>query len=257
VRGFRTTALLFLCSLALGCTSASVSRDSKVVMPVTYTVLEGTRMERSVGKLRRLAVLPVQLKVTPKSHKWCLVKCGWGGLDNSIEMEAINCLRDKRGYEVISLDSPANESAVSFTPEELSRFAKTLADNARAGNPDQPQEEVVTLVKELSGRAGLDGIVVIQGKATSMSLIDWAAGYASFSLSLPLSFVRIGVSLRADVFETATGRNVWTCTLYGGGEPSADEHYGMVLLDPIEPAIPRALTRPPETNTNGDNGVAH
>jgi hypothetical protein len=216
-----------------------------VAIPVTYTVLEGARIERSVGRLRRLAVLPVQLQVMPKNPKWCLEKCGWEGLDSSIEIEAITCLRDKRGYEVISLDSLTSEGAADyFTPEKVSEIAKTFADNARESDPDRPPEEVAILVKELGSRVGLDGILVIQGTATSLSLADWAAAYASFSLSLPLSFLRIGVSLRADVFEAATGRNVWTSRLSSGWEPHATDHYGMVLIDPIEPAIPRVLTNP-------------
>jgi hypothetical protein len=254
VRSFRIPILLFLCSLVLGCTSASVSRNSKEVMPVTYTALEDARIERSVGKLRRLAVLPVQLEVSPKDPKLCLEKCGWAGLDGAIEVEAIRCLGEKRGYEVTSADSLVSESTASFTSEELSKFAKALADKARESDSDRSPEEVVTLVKEIGSRAGLDGIVVIQGEATSLSVIDFVVMYASFSLSTPLSFMRIGVSLRADVFEVATGRNVWTSTLSSGGEPSAREHYGTVLLDPIEPAIPRVFTRP--LKADEDNGAA-
>jgi len=250
MNSLRISVLLFMCFLMLGCTSASVLKSSKMVTPMTYTILEGTKIERSVGKLRRLAVLPVQLSVTPKNPKMCLGPCGWEGLDNVIETGAIKCLRDRRGYEVILMDAPT----AFFTPEEVSEFARTLAKSIRESDPDRLHEEVVSLVKEFGSRAKVDGVVVIQGMATSLSLVDWALGYASFTLSLPLSFLRIGVSLRADIFEVATGHTIWSSVLYGGMEPRASEQYGMVLLDPIEPAIPRVLTKPHLTDkVDGDS----
>lgn len=245
MRSFRSTTILFLCALLLGsCTSVSVSRDAKEVRPVTYRARDDVRIERSVGKLRRLAVLPVQLDVSPKNPKLCLEKCGWEGLDSAIEMEAIRCLRGKRGYEVVSMDSLAGEGGKPFTTEELAKFTQSLAHQARESDPDLPSEGIISLVKELGGRAELDGIVVIQGESVSLNIIDFIALYATFTLSSPITFLRIGVSLRADVFEVATGRTVWTSSLTSGGHPNASEGYGTMLLDPIEPALPRLFTIP-------------
>lgn len=240
---FRTTTVLSLCLLVLGCASAKISRSSKEVMPVSYELLESARIVRSVGKLRRLAALPVQLGVSPENPKGCLGACGWVGLDRLIEEEAILFLRDKRGYEVVALQDAAAGGNAGFSPEELSQYARMLATNAREGTPDQPPDEVVTLVRRVGERTGVDGLLVIQGKATDMGLAEWGLAYASFSLTLPLSLMRMGVSLRADVFEAKTGRNVWTSTLSSGGVPNASEHYAMLLLGPIEPAVPRVLTK--------------
>ena len=246
----RVTFLLSVCLLIEGCTTASLPRDSKQVTPVTYKAMEDIKIERTVGKLRRLMVLPVQLMVSPEDPKMCLEKCGWEGLSVNIEAEAVTCLREKRGYEVSSGGELLRDNGPVFTLEELSNYARDLASSAREGDPDKPQPETVRRVRELGKWAGVDGIVVIQGSATSLTLWDLAAGYASFSLSLPLSFLRVGISLRADVYETSTGRAVWTSTLSSGWEPNSQEHYGIVLFERIEPAIPRVFTRPPEIDAH-------
>jgi len=245
MRDFHIVVLLIPCLLLChGCTTASVSRSVRDTTPVSFTLLKGTLMERSVGKLRRLGVLPVLLDVEPKNPKWCLEKCAWEGLDNVIEKEIVSCLQDRRGYEIIPISAAMNGHAPVFTLKEVSTLTDRLAAHAREGDPQRSPEDVTALVKNIGNRAGIDGIMVIQGEAVTLNAFDYAAWFASFSLLIPVSMLRVGLSLRADVYETATGRNVWTGELSGRGVPNYAEHYGMKLCDVVEPAIPRILTQP-------------
>jgi len=245
MRDFKMILVLILCLLFCHCcTSTSVSRSVEDTTPVSFTILKGTLMKRSVGKLRRLAVLPVLLEVEPKNPKWCLGKCEWEGLDKAIEEEVVSCLQDKRGYEIISVSDDSKEHAPILTPEEVSALTDKLAAHAQDGNLQRSPEDVSVLLKTIGNRTGLDGIMLIHGKAITLNAFDYVAWYATFSLFIPVSMLRVGVSLKSDVYETAIGRKVWTGELTGRGMPNRDEHYGMKLCDVIEPAIPRILTQP-------------
>lgn len=236
-------AILLGSALAWGCTTASVTHSAEDAAPSTYTLIEGVRLERTVGKLRRLGVLPVQLDVSPRDPRWCLEPCGWEGLAPAIESEAVDCLSGKRGYEV--LGPGALECAVpgGFSREELEALARLLAAAAVEGS-GASSDEAAQRVCNLGRQARLDGVVVVQGRATSLCLADWVAGYASFTLTFPISFLRIGVSLRADIYEAATGRPVWTAKLRQGWEPDTANHYGLTLFDLIEPALPGVFALP-------------
>jgi hypothetical protein len=207
-------------------------------------MLKGALMKRSVGKLRRLVVLPVLLDVEPKNSKWCLGKCEWEGLDKAIEEEVVACLQDKRGYEIISISAASKEHTPILSPEEVSTLTDKLAAHAHDGNLQRSPEDVSVLLKTIGNRTGLDGIMLIHGEAVTLNAFDYVAWYATFSLFVPVSMLRVGVSLKVDVYETSTGRNVWTGELTGRGMPNQAEHYGMKLCDVIEPAIPRILTQP-------------
>jgi hypothetical protein len=247
MRNLPVAVILILCLLlAHGCTSASVSRSVGDTTPISFVPLKGTLIERTVGKLRRLAVLPVSLEVEPKNPKWCLEKCAWEGLDSAIENEVVACLQDKRGYEILSLSAGWDGTGYAslFTPEEVSALTEKLAAHARDGDPLRPPTDVADLVKKIGTRAGIDGIMVIQGKAVTLDVFDYASWFASFSLLIPFSMARAGVTLRADVYETATGRNVWTEELSSRGVPNQNDHYGKMLCDVMEQSIPRILTRP-------------
>lgn len=245
MKDFPAAVILILCLLAQGCTSVFVSRSVGDTTPVSFVPLTGSLIERSVGKLRRLAVFPLALEVGPENPKWCLERCAWEGLDSAIEKEVVTCLQDKRGYEIVSLaaGSGGTGPAPVFRPEEVSALTERLAAHARDGDPLRPPAEVAELVKRIGMRAGVDGIMVIQGKAVTLNVIDYLSWFASFSLLIPVSMARIGVNLRADVYETATGRNVWTGELSSGGVPHREEHYGKALCDIMEQAIPRILTK--------------
>lgn len=243
VKDFCTIIIFAIGCIVAGCTSVSVSKNTQDVSPNSYTIIDGVRMERTVGKLRRLGMLPVQLKVSPENPKMCIEKCGWVGLDKVIRDEAAHFLHDRRGYEVVLLEELTLEKEAVFKIEELQVYARNFVEVIQSASPEMPAIQIDALAKTIGERAGVDGIVVIQGTATDLHLVDWLVLYGSFTLSAPLSYGRIGTSLRVDVFEASSGRNVWTSKLTSGGIPNAGEKYGVLLLDPIEPALPKAFIR--------------
>jgi hypothetical protein len=240
MRSCRAISLLLLCPLVFGCATETVRSSLPDVTPVTYAPVIH-KLDRSVGKLRRLLVLPIQLEVSPKNPKGCLDECAWVGLTNNLASQVVSYLKDERGYDVLSWDDLIKgDTFQAVLPDGLEDIARKLLEYARNVSSDGPPGEAGSLVKDLAGCAGLDGLVLVHGNATSFSLWDWALGYASFTLSFPLSMLRVGVSLRADIFEAATGRIVWGSAMHAKVVEDPARH----LFEPIEPALPRVLTKP-------------
>lgn len=233
------------CFYALfACSSTTVTTKSDVT-PITYKGIDGN-LERSVGKLRRLAILPLQVKVSPEDQRLCIDPCDWDLLLKNIAKDSYDYLQEKRGYEVISLDprvSPPDIEGISSDQSE--KIAKVIIQHAASLTEEaNSQPEIETLIRDFGKRLKVDGIVVIKGSATDLTLIDGASWYLTFALSIPISMARIGLRLEARIYETTTGKFVWGCKIYRGGSPFASSFSGSDLFGTIEPAVPEVMTLP-------------
>jgi hypothetical protein len=120
----------------------------------------------------------------------------------------------------------------------LARFA---AERSAAPAP----APLATRVRELATAAQADGVVIVHGRATTLTWLDGAAWLATFALAIPVSMARIGTRLEADVFEAATGRLVWASRIRSWGAPGSERpQLARSLFDPIEPALPAVLSVP-------------
>jgi hypothetical protein len=253
-------ALAAWATLVIGCASTNVIVSSPTVTPITHRPDDGS-VQRSVGLLRRLAVLPLQLDVTPQNPKRCAGPCDWEELRSGLAHNVVDYLATWRGYEVVTLDPLVpSRLAVDLTVGELEERVGRLTTFADQRSSDPPSEELAEMVRDLGTRTGVDGIVILHGKTTTLSWMEVAAAFplalSGYGLlaAIPVEMARLGTRLEADIFEVATGRLVWTSVFSAGvdplsskpGRPTAFDANAIVtkLFDPIEPALPAALTRP-------------
>ena len=198
----RNLGAIALC-LCSACVSTSVWQASGEFTPLSYRRAD-EGFARSVGKLRRLVLLPVRLEQARQE-----VVEGWSS-------RALRILSDQKGYEVIPLDLYEDIIAtrLDVSVEETRRNADRLtrwASESADGAP--PPEDVVGVVSRLGRGLKADAVVVIHG-LTSM--------------------------LGADLFEVATGRIVWRRRMSTPSPPFAPWIMDS-LFHPLEHAVPRAL----------------
>jgi len=240
-------AVALLAALGGCATSTHIAVSEKEVEPRTYSP-EPTTVERSVGMLRRLVVLPIVLQTSPEDPKLCVDPCDWPGLQRGLANSVVLYLARERGYEVSSVD-PAVESRVTIGLERatLANAARKLADFARSRSAGAPPAEIAGLVNSIGVHVDADGVVVLHGSVTVATWLDWAVTYGSFAMAAPI-FLRATASLEADIFEVAHGHLVWAGTYFkvlGMGMAPAPDQIIADLFDQIEPALPAVFTRPP------------
>ena len=234
----------------MGCASSSIITSSPTVTPITHRPEEHS-LQRSVGLLRRLAVLPADIDFTPQNPKRCLDPCNWEQLRQGLAPSVVDYLSTSRGYEAVVLDpsAPSNAS-VDLTDDDLQEGVARLAAFARERSSDAPPEELAKMIQELGMKAGVDGIVVVHGSATVPSwwdvaiMIPLAASGYGFLAAFPVEMARLGIKMEADIFEAATGRMVWSAVFSSGRMDIPAGVIATKLFDPIEPALPAVLTRP-------------
>lgn len=247
----RVLAAVALLAALGGCvTSTHIAVSEKEVAPRTYFP-EPTTVERSVGKLRRLVVLPIVLQTSPEDPKLCFDPCDWPGLRRGLANAVVLYLARERGYEVSSVDPDVESPApIGLEGAALANAAHRLAEFAGSRSAGAPPAEIAALVNSIGVQADIDGVVVLHGSVTVATWLDWAVFSASFTLAAPI-FLRATASLEADIFEVAHGHLVWAGTYFkvlGMGTTPAPDKIITGLFDQIEPALPAVFTRPPATS---------
>jgi hypothetical protein len=239
-------AVSVLVTFLVGCASTNVVVSSPTVTAITHRP-EDQSLQRSVGLLRRLAILPLQLDVTPQNPERCALPCNWGAWRSGLVYNSVDYLSTRRGYEVVTLDPHV---AVDLTDGELQERVSRLATFASRRSTDPPPEELADMVRDLGTRAGVDGIVILHGNTTTLTRMEVVAAFplalSGYGLlaAIPVEMARLGTKLEADIFEVATGRLVWASVFSAHGKPSVPSAAVAALFDPIEPALPAVLTRP-------------
>jgi hypothetical protein len=220
--------------LAAACAGDGVDRAARDVRPLSHRPL-ASGLERSVGLLRRLVLLPVRLDFSPQDPGWCMDPCDAEALRAGIAESVRHELGDRRGYELAPLEP---SGALDADVAALASFAAERPDAA-------PPSALAARVRELASAAHADGVVIVHGRATTLTWLDGAAWLATFSLAIPVSMARIGTRLEADVFEAASGRLVWASRIRSWGAPGTERTpLARSLFDPIEPALPAVLSVP-------------
>lgn len=223
-----------------------------------------TTLERSVGKLRRLVVLPIKYEAivgsfnksiaffsnhTPDEYERVIKK--------ALLSETITLLNDWKGYEVISLDvyDSIVQEKLRISSEKLQKNLLTLADWAKKSSiKAEPPEEIANLVTEIGQVLNVDGLVIIQGFEKPANLTG-ALTILTASLAWPLIFLEADNELRADIYEVSSGRIVWSQATeiyetignldYGFSNPQhgirSSKRAVHRLFKPLENTIPKVL----------------
>jgi hypothetical protein len=203
---------VFTCAaLLVGCAHAHVEVQERDVAPVSYEPLAGATLERTTGRLRRLAVVMVPFEASPHDPRWCMDPCDVAAYGHEVEARGLALLEDWRGYELVRLDVPP-----TFDRENLAALGRTL---------------------------GVDGVLVLRGRYVYLTWLDGLSWYVTLTFSIPISMARLGPRAEAEIYETASGRLVWRSRVRGAGDTTGAE-LADALLEPLELAWPRALTRP-------------
>jgi hypothetical protein len=225
---------LLLCA---GC-GGKTWQTAQPVTPTTYERV-GAPVERTIGKLRRLAVLPVKMDVTlplfggafsePRTRDAeARLAATWAGRTTAF-------LSGTKGYEIVPLEAlGAGEAALSA----LADWAPDAEEDATAP-PD-----TAAAVASLARRLGVDGFVAVRGlqRAPNASLV---LTILTASLTWPLIALENREAYRAAVVEAATGRVVWRARVWhaspflGGAARRLNPED---LFGRIEHAVPIVLT---------------
>jgi hypothetical protein len=245
IRGF-TIAWIAIALLA-GC--ATEWRAEKPVRPMTYD-LPGYRAERSVGNLRRLAIMPAQMK---RVGLWGLPVAAAPGESplsgKGLSDGAAAYLAEQKGYETI----PVEGDGGVWRPEILARPEHGSVEELKAvWDAARTDSEVEAAVRRIGRALDADGIVAMWAEYVAARRGDTATEVTVVILNFFLANAPFfyGMSHRyaeAVIHETASGRPVWRIQLSAGPEGGTSGApppvYAARFFENLENAIPAQLVR--------------
>lgn len=249
--------LLMIAVLSAGCVQSWTTEQA--VTPSTYGA-SLARVPRTVGMLRRLAVLPIVQDLPAICREGTDDRptiSAPGGIAGTL----VSRIRDGKGYEVIPLDaalyrewleSPGNQSFL----EEITRWSIST------GEGDQVGELTGKLLSRLAEEKAVDGLLVLHVRRRCEMASDALRSLRGV-LTLGLNELWPDADMlapyreyRASILEAASGRPVWRglvrpmpnppagryapdpATMYPVLYPTHDK-----LFESLEPAVPKLLTR--------------
>ena len=210
------------------------------VTPTTYHGIDAP-IERSVGKLRRLALLPVKVDVTLALFKGAFSKERTRAVAESLAATwgtgSAGYLSAAKGYEVIRLEGHGEDHAA------LASLAAWAMD---AGRDQTPPPELAQATAALARRLSVDGFLVVRGLQRSPNVTSVLA-LLTASLSWALIPLESRQEYRGVIVEGASGRLVWRANVWQASIEIGDAHERFRiaparLFENIEHAVPAALT---------------
>lgn len=254
VRPGRGLPILSLCIALSGCAPWQSNA------PVTTVSYQSSREQipRTVGKLRRMAVL--QLRLLPQVCE--------GGADDAFHLVPLDkgareLLSQRKGYELIETDLPQ----LSVGPGD-STNAALVADLQASMDPARPPgPSLDAWLSRLRKDERVDGLLVLRQEMPCLSaepalralIAVGTFGVSELAGAMGGDFAKpYAEFLDVVVFETASSRVIWR-NAYGRLEqelvkppwtikrPRRQDAFHAwainYLIEPIEPAVPRLLTR--------------
>ncbi|HEY5672162.1 MAG TPA: hypothetical protein VIR78_00485 [Malonomonas sp.] len=211
-----------------GCSSQWTAKSS----PQARTYSAPTdQIERTVGKLRRLLLLPViiQTKDCPKTPTD-------DQLSKTLQAAVGPYLANWKGYEVVEW-----EDTDQLEPQLLLRLGD---GQTKKGKENFPLETERKALMALVAEAQIDGILVIKGDLKCLNAIDVLLYF--MIVGMPNWAHKIsGKNLSAGIYSAHDGRLVWLSYIHvlppavGGGSASA--YWANSLFREIENAVPEVL----------------
>jgi len=219
--------------LCAGC-SHMVWATSSEIAPSSYVVRD-LPIERQVGRLRRLALMPVAFKFERGHDHSTTNEAGEAKYRREISEYARAFLVDWRGYEVETVgDCPADDM------RELAAWASSSDNDAT------PPDERIRLVSAVGLQYRTDGVMVIQGHLKILSNPGLVIIIATCGLAWPIVLpADSDAGIRADLFEVSSARIVWRDESRDWiGDPNGRNPSLLIecVLAPLEHAVPKVLT---------------
>lgn len=221
---------LLTLSLLPGCTSVWQSKEP--VQPTTYT-LPDYRRDRSVGNLRRLALLPLHYKIRRGSETLAL------GYVEGVTHSIAAYLKEEKGYEIVVVAGERNAWREDIVKHPEFGTSARLAERWSAAGEDGPDQKLVTE----TGRAlEVDGVITAWVEydpgRSELRQTGWAVANI-FLLNAPLFYEMAHDRFRISIRETASGRVVWRGKVSELNQPPQVTK----VLENLENALPAQLTR--------------
>lgn len=201
--------LLILLLFALfGCTYHSQTKAP--LTPVTYTTTP-RRSVSSIGLLRRLALMPVELNAF--DGKYSSVRNQVAAACRYATISA-TYLRKNKGYEILIVGN--SEGSWNFPLFENTRPAQ-IVEWSRQWQAESGEKHSAELIKKIGELLNVDGVLVVKVEERK----PWNTFDALLNIALmdiPLFYNMAKPVAGAWIYETATGKIVWS-----------EEHSGLAL----------------------------
>ncbi len=251
------SALMILLLSFFSACAPKVWQTSSNVSPSSYAVLQTPAIERSVGKLRRLVLLPVKHEMKQILSKREPEQKNYKVFTGAIASSVRELLVNTKGYDVVPMDLYED-----MLPEKLylsreqvqTRTALLLKWAASSADGEDPPRDVSNAVSALGRPLNADGLLIIQGYSkdnTAMAVLT----ILTASLTWPLLLASNDFAVRADIYEVSTGKIVWRASW-----KDIDDMWALPsdvitrrLFGSLEPAIPKAITKPLEDRKGAVN----
>jgi len=236
------------CLLLAGC---AAWQTEKPVTPSSYQKSR-EQVPRNVGKLRRLAVLPI--------HQTAPSVCGIGNSEIDISPGipvpgATEFLTTQRGYELIPLDPERYRQWLDSSSNQA--FLKEIAEWSTETSADTPPGPLTeSLVEYARTGDNADGLLVFFthyscDRANPALRALFGISTAGISEFVPGPIQNVHPTYRVAILEAATKRPVWRVAMPDpwlatrARSPLFDKKmsYPEILFEDLEPAIPKLLTR--------------
>lgn len=240
-RVFRYGALL-LFLFCQGCSSHfwQVSRD---ITPISYQAAE-EGVKRTVGKLRRLVILPVRYERNRVIFEGNPTEGQKKGTARTVLLKVKEHLVDWKGYEVVLLEMYEDiyPEKLGLTPDAVAKDIAALTDWARSAADGQPPPpEISAMAAEIGRPLNCDGVLVIQGHSRFCNA-GYIATLLTASLAWPVWWACNDYEIRADLFEVATGRIVWRSMVSQFDDLWEKPEFAVgSAFSRLEPALPAAV----------------
>jgi hypothetical protein len=231
------TGPLFLTAFFLfGC--ASEWRTDQPVKPTTYR-LPAYRSERSVGNLRKLAVLPVRIRrvgtfsVVKQDERW----------EAAVAHDAASYLSREKGYETV----PVADENGAWRPELIGKPEHGSMEHLKETWEAARSEEDIAAAAGMIGRAlGVDGVVSMWMEEYDTGSLAGGTlwGFANILLlNGPLFYMILHTNAEAVIYETYSGQPVWRSKLSGDPERRGQTAVIPAFFENLENAIPARLVK--------------
>lgn len=222
--------------LLYGC--ATEWRTDQPATAVTYRV-PAYRAERSVGNLRRLAILPVRVRrvgtfsVVTHSER----------MEASPVYEAASYLSEQKGYQVVPvIDRAGVWRPVALLTDEFG----SVDDLKEAWERARTEEEIADVVRKIGRALNVDGVVSIwleeYGGGSGVEGAVWGIMNIVL-LNVPLFYALLKTNAEAVIYEVFSGRAIWRNQLSGDFERRVSHSIMEVFFENLENAIPAQLAK--------------
>ena len=234
------------CFFFTTCAPKNVWQSKSILTPKSYKSYP-KRSKYSIGLLRRLLILPVRFQTLigdkpyfEHESMWGKPPAIWYSSDEQASQhflkKALDYLSNWKGYEVINLtNNQFDTKHTTIAYQDIEKYTLDLnVWTEKLENYDNPSENIVRIISNLSTISNVDGVIVVSGVNKVNSDAKANAVILSASLLWPILLYDVGMSFNAHIFEVNTGKVVWKST----GASSIP-----LLFKKLENAIPKTMTR--------------